>query len=251
MVAVPIFVAGMAAMRRHYLWVASRLRQAQPVAGDRPIAHRVVVLASRSGRHLDQALHFARLLHSTSAGRADIVRRVEAIVLISEVTAPTLRAVQYACSVCPNAAALSMWRSAGAARSGRGRLGAARGRSASRSSGEPLPRPHVHSGGVPGENGPARQAGTLLNVVIPEFVVTSPVGKLLHNQSALWIRAALYAQPRVAVTSVPWVLEDTPADSPAPARAPRRKGRIRNSLPRVRDPPGLPARPGDGPTVRG
>jgi hypothetical protein len=61
------------------------------------------------------------------------------------------------------------------------------------------------------------EAGTLLNVVIPEFVVTSPVGKLLHNQSALWIRAALYAQPRVAVTSVPWVLEDTPADSPAAA----------------------------------
>ena len=43
------------------------------------------------------------------------------------------------------------------------------------------------------------------------------LGKLLHNQSALWIRAALYAHPRVAVTSVPWVLEDTPADGPAAA----------------------------------
>ncbi|MBP1632565.1 MAG: amino acid permease-associated region, partial [Acidobacteria bacterium] len=64
MVAVPLFVAGMAAMRRHYLWVASRLRQLEPVecAGEHP--HRVVVLASRSGRHLERALRFARLLHA-------------------------------------------------------------------------------------------------------------------------------------------------------------------------------------------
>ena len=55
----------------------------------------------------------------------------------------------------------------------------------------------------------ARRAGddTLLNVVIPEFVVTSLVGRLLHSQSALWIRSALYADTRVAVTSIPWVLD--------------------------------------------
>jgi hypothetical protein len=52
-------------------------------------------------------------------------------------------------------------------------------------------------------------------VVIHEFVVTSTVGKLLHNQSALWIRAALYADTRVAVTAVPWVLEEI--DAPAAA----------------------------------
>ena len=63
LVAVPLFVAGMAAIRRHYLWVASRLRQVHPTAVDPSVQHRVVVLASRSGRHLDQALHFARLLH--------------------------------------------------------------------------------------------------------------------------------------------------------------------------------------------
>ena len=68
------------------------------------------------------------------------------------------------------------------------------------------------------EQARARSGGdTLLNVIIPEFVVASLVGKLLHNQSALWIRAALYAHPRVAVTSVPWVLENAPADGPAPA----------------------------------
>ncbi len=57
----------------------------------------------------------------------------------------------------------------------------------------------------------ARRAGpkTMLNVITPEFVVSSTIGKLLHNQSALWIRGALYADTRVAVTSVPWVLGET------------------------------------------
>ncbi len=55
----------------------------------------------------------------------------------------------------------------------------------------------------------------MLNVIIPEFVVTSTVGKLLHNQSALWIRGALYADTRVAVTSVPWVLEEAKAPAGA------------------------------------
>jgi hypothetical protein len=60
-------------------------------------------------------------------------------------------------------------------------------------------------------NGEVRRVpeGTLLNVIIPEFVVTSPIGKLLHNQSALWIRSALYGDPRVAVTSLPWVLGES------------------------------------------
>ena len=39
--------------------------------------------------------------------------------------------------------------------------------------------------------------------------MTPTMGKLLHNQSALWIRGALYADTRVAVTSVPWVLGET------------------------------------------
>ena len=51
-------------MRRHYLWVASRLRQVEPVDCTRPMPHRVVVLASRSGKHLERALRFARLLHA-------------------------------------------------------------------------------------------------------------------------------------------------------------------------------------------
>jgi amino acid transporter len=350
MVAVPLFVAGMAAMRRHYLWVASRLRQAHPVVSDRPIPHRVVVLASRSGRHLDQALHFARLLHPddletwhveepgdlrlvaqwnqrhadtplrffeagpdgvagtlrrqvrrvreaspedlltvvvaeevqarrwrhlisnrngalsilwalrqesgvavtdlnySPAGRGrrregvaspltlvskrlvrmagtaldfgrergGIVRRVEAIVLISEVTAPTLAAVQYACAVWPGAVrALHVEIEP----EQRARVEAAWAQQQVKVPLEVVESPYrdLTTAVVDYLERAARRAGadTLLNVIIPEFVVGSLVGKLLHNQSALWIRAALYAHPRVAVTSVPWVLEDTPASSPA------------------------------------
>jgi amino acid transporter len=352
LVAVPLFVTGMAAIRRHYLWVASRLRQVHSVAFDRPVPHRVVVLASRSGRHLDQALRFARLLHPDhletwhveepgdlrllaqwnqrhadtplrffEAGpdgvaatlrrelrrereanpgtfltvvvaeevrarrwrhliahrngapsilwalrqesglavtdlnfspmgrggyrpgpsspltlvskrlvrmagtsldfgreRAGIVRRVEAIVLISEVTVPTLRAVQYACTVCPGAVrALHVEIEP----EQRARVEAAWAQQQVKVPLEVVESPYrdLTTAVVDYMERAARRAGgdTLLSVVIPEFVVSSLVGKLLHNQSALWIRAALYAHPRVAVTSVPWVLEDTPADSPVAA----------------------------------
>jgi amino acid transporter len=352
LVAVPLFVAGMAAIRRHYLWVASRLRQVHSTAVDPSVQHRVVVLASRSGRHLDQALHFARLLHPDrletwhveepgdlrllaqwnqrhadtplrflEAGpdgvagtlrrqvqrvreadpgcfltlvvaeevrarrwrhliahrngglsilwglrqesgvavtdlnyspvrrggyrpgpaspltlvskrlvrmagtsldfgreRAGIVRRVEAIVLISEVTAPTLRAVQYACAVCPGAVrALHVEIEP----EQRARVEAAWAQHRVEVPLEVVESPYRDLTTVVVEylEQATRRSGsdTLLNVVIPEFVVGSLVGKLLHNQSALWIRAALYARPRVAVTSVPWVLDDSPADIPAPA----------------------------------
>jgi amino acid transporter len=353
LLAVPIFVAGMAAIRRHYLWVASRLRQVGPIDFARVSPHAVVVLASRPGQHLDRALRFARLLHSDrleawhvrapgdrrlrlhwqerhadiplnllepdpdgiaptlrkhvqeirarepgtlltivvaeevgirrwrhalahrggalailwalrqesglavvnlnyhpsrerrprlrpegdslltlvskrlvrmagtsldfGGARARPIRRVEAIVLISEVTTPTLRAVQYACTACP-----------GAVRALHVEI-------------DPEQRERVQAAwaqqgiDVPLEvaESPyrdltatvlhylvreARQAeeGTMLNVIIPEFIVTSPIGRLLHNQSALWIRGALYADTRVAVTSVPWVLEE---EEEAPAAA--------------------------------
>ncbi|MBN2112959.1 MAG: APC family permease [Acidimicrobiia bacterium] len=342
LIAVPVFVLGMAGIRRHYLWIASHLRPPDAANGKEPGRHRVVVLASRSGRHLEQALRFGRLLHPdclqvwhvqepgdarllaqwnqrhpgtpltylrsgrngiaatlrrqirrvrgadpgalvtvvvaeevrtgrwqhllshrngapsilwalrresgiavtdlncapatrhdsrrvgslvTQVGRRlvrmagtsldlrppriGVIHRVEAIVLVSEVTVPTLRAVRYACEACP-----------GAVRALHVEI-------------EPEQRARVEEAwarlevGVPLEviESPYRdltgsvleyleaaergaEMGTLLNVVVPEFVVRSAAGALLHNQSALWIRAALYADTRVAVTSVPWVLED-------------------------------------------
>jgi len=343
MVAVPLFVWGMAAMRRHYLWVASRLRQVEPIECAHPSPHRVVVLASRSGRHLERALRFARLLHAdrletwhvrepgdrrlrvhwqerhadlpltlldpdpagvaatlrrhvrrvreqdpgtlitvvvaeqvdtrrwrhllahrrggalsilwalrqeSGVAVADVhyrpagqhdqprsdslltlvskrllrmagttldfgrglggpIRHVEAIVLISEVTAPTLRALQYACTICPGAVrALHVEIEP----EQRARVEAAWAQQEVK---VPLfvvdsPYRDLTAAVLEYLDQAARRVGreTMLNVIIPEFVVTSTVGKLLHNQSALWIRGALYADTRVAVTSVPWVLEE-------------------------------------------
>ncbi len=346
LVAVPLFVAGMAAMRRHYLWVASRLRRLETVECGSPTPHRVVVLASRSGKHLDRAIRFARLLpsdgvetwhvrqagdrvlrahwqerhadlpltlleagpdgvaatlrrhlrevreadprtlvtvvvaeqvgarrwrhalahrrggalsilwalrqesgvavtdlnyHPTGRRRSDRLhddslltlvskrlvrmagsipdfgggiygplRRIEAIVLVSEVTAPTLRAVQYACTICPGAVrALHVEIEP----EQRARVEAAWARHEVKVPLEVVESPYrdLTRSVLRYLDRAARRAaeGTLMDVVIPEFVVTSPVGKLLHNQSALWIRGALYADTRVAVTSVPWVLEET------------------------------------------
>ncbi|OFW55343.1 MAG: hypothetical protein A2V75_07650 [Actinobacteria bacterium RBG_16_70_17] len=344
LVAVPLFVAGMAAIRRHYLWVASRLRQVEPVEYGRGHPHRVVVLASRSGKHLDRALRFARLLRSdhletwhvqepgdlrllthwrqrhpeiplriletgpdgvaatlrrhvrrvrerdpgtlltivvaeqvgarrwrhalahrdggpsilwalrqesdvavtdlnySPPGRADHrprsdslltlvgkrlvqmagtsldfgrgwagpLRQVEAIVLVSEVTAPTLRAVQYACTICPDTVrALHVEIEP----EQRARVEAAWAQHQVEIPLEVVPSPYRDLTATVLEylDRAARRAGpeTMLNVIIPEFVVSSTMGKLLHNQSALWIRGALYADTRVAVTSVPWVLGET------------------------------------------
>jgi amino acid transporter len=350
MVAVPLFVAGMAAMRRHYLWVASRLRQVQPVDCSRPAPHKVVVLVSRSGKHLERALRFARLLHSDhletwhvrepgdqrlrvhwqerhadipltvlAAGpdgaaatlrdhvrkvkaaepetlltvvvaeevgarrwrhalahrggalgilwalrresgvavvdvhyrpaghpghrpgadgaftlvsrrlvrmagtsldfgrsRAGVLRRVETIVLVSEVTAPTLRAVQYACTISPGAVrALHVEIEP----EQRARVEAAWAQYGVKVPLEVVDSPYrdLTTTVLEHLDRAARRAGdeAMLNVVIPEFVVATTVGRLLHNQSALWIRAALYADTRIAVTSVPWVL--AAADAAAPA----------------------------------
>jgi len=342
LVAVPVFVAGMAAVRRHYIWVASQLRQVRPVDCERPARHRVVVLASRSGRHLDRALRFARLLRSdrvetwhveepddlrllaqwnqhhpdmplnyiesgpdgvaatlrrrlrrlrdgdpealltivvaeqirgrrwrhfllhrdggpsilwalrqeggvavanlndsptaprgslrphadslvTLASRrlarmagtsldlrpswAGPLRQVESIVLVSEVTAPTLQAVRYACAVSPGAVrALHVEIDA----EQRARVEAAWERHQVKLPLEVVESPYRDLTQTVlqylSQEADRAAEGTLLNVIIPEFVVTSPIGRLLHNQSALWIRSALYGDPRMSVTSLPWVL---------------------------------------------
>ncbi|HEX7099088.1 MAG TPA: APC family permease [Acidimicrobiia bacterium] len=49
--------------------------------------------------------------------------------------------------------------------------------------------------------------GTLINAVLPEFIVPGRVTQFLHNQTALAIKGALAAEPSIAVTSVPFHLE--------------------------------------------
>jgi len=48
--------------------------------------------------------------------------------------------------------------------------------------------------------------GTLVNVLLPEFIVPGRFAQLLHNQSGLAIKGAFAAEPDVAVTSVPFHL---------------------------------------------
>ena len=49
--------------------------------------------------------------------------------------------------------------------------------------------------------------GTIVNVVIPEFIVPGRTTQALHNQTGLAVKAVLAPEPGVAVTSVPFHLE--------------------------------------------
>jgi hypothetical protein len=46
----------------------------------------------------------------------------------------------------------------------------------------------------------------VISIVIPEYVVAHWWQHLLHNQTALRLKARLLFEPSVAVTSVPWAL---------------------------------------------
>jgi hypothetical protein len=55
------------------------------------------------------------------------------------------------------------------------------------------------------------RADTVVNVVIPEFVVEKWRHLLLHNQSALFIKRLFLFEERAALTSVPFPLQDPKA----------------------------------------
>jgi amino acid transporter len=52
------------------------------------------------------------------------------------------------------------------------------------------------------------QAGDVISIVIPEYVVEHWWHNLLHNQTALRLKGRLLFEPSVTVTSVPWVLRE-------------------------------------------
>ncbi|MFI1252895.1 APC family permease [Streptomyces netropsis] len=85
----------------------------------------------------------------------------------------------------------------------------------------------------------------VVGVFIPEYVVGHWWEQLLHNQSALWLKSRLLFTPGVMVTSVPWQLASSArADHPA-ARAP---GAARRGEPVPHRPSGPPlAKPKDSP----
>ena len=52
--------------------------------------------------------------------------------------------------------------------------------------------------------------GDVISIIIPEYVVEHWWENLLHNQTALRLKARLLFEPAVTVTSVPWVLGAPP-----------------------------------------
>jgi hypothetical protein len=75
----------------------------------------------------------------------------------------------------------------------------------------------------------------VVTIFIPEYVVGHWWENLLHNQSALRLKGRLLFEPGVMVTSVPWQLASTAAKnldrfdaalSRGPARGPRAAGRL-------------------------
>ncbi|WP_443071507.1 APC family permease [Streptomyces sp. NBC_01465] len=77
----------------------------------------------------------------------------------------------------------------------------------------------------------------VIAVFIPEYVVGHWWENLLHNQSALWLKSRLLFTPGVMVTSVPWQLTSAAhADHPA-ARAPGSVRRGEPSAPKREDAP--------------
>jgi amino acid transporter len=60
--------------------------------------------------------------------------------------------------------------------------------------------------------------GDVISVIVPEYVVEHWWQYLLHNQTALRLKSTLRLEPSIAVTSVPWVLRSQPDPSEAYAQ---------------------------------
>ena len=131
--------------------------------------------------------------------------RVHSVVLVSNLLAPTLRALAFAEATSP--ATLRAVKVA------------------AEEADDPLPR-EWEERGVPVPlvviESPYRETvrpvlryvrqlrrehpGDVISIVIPEYVVAHWWEHLLHNQTALRLKGRLLFEPSVAVTSVPWVL---------------------------------------------
>ena len=158
--------------------------------------------------------HYARVgeqLAPAAAG-VSLPSRVHTVVLVSNLLAPTLRALAFAEAMSP--ATLRAVKVA------------------ADEADDPLPR-EWQERGVPAPlvviESPYRETvrpvlryvrqlrreypGDVISIVIPEYVVAHWWEHLLHNQTALRLKGRLLFEPSVAVTSVPWVLgaqEDEP-----------------------------------------
>jgi amino acid transporter len=157
------------------------------------------------------AKHYARIsdeLQPTASGVA-LPGRIHAVVLVSNLLAPTLRALAFAQATAP--ASLRAVKVS------------------DEDVEDPLPR-EWEERGVPVPlvviESPYRETvrpiqlyigqlrrehpGDVVSVIIPQYVVRHWWQNLLHNQSALRLKARLLFEPSVTVTSVPWVIGTEP-----------------------------------------
>ena len=151
--------------------------------------------------------HYSRMAEQLAPGAAGVSlpERVHTVVLVSNLLAPTLRALAVA-----QATHSATLRAVNVATDG---------------AHDPLPR-EWEQRGVPVPlvviESPYRETvrpvvryvrqlrrenpGDVISIVIPEYVVAHWWENLLHNQTALRLKGRLLFEPSVAVTSVPWAL---------------------------------------------
>ncbi|MFJ4929511.1 APC family permease [Streptomyces sp. NPDC088736] len=156
--------------------------------------------------------------------------RVLAVVLVSTLHKPTLRALAYARALRPDrleALTVSVDRDEAAALRGRWEeYGIEVPLTVIDSPYREVTRPVVEYVRSVRRESPR----DIVAVFVPEYVVGRWWENLLHNQSALWLKNRLLFTPGVMVTSVPWQLTSAAhADRPA-ARAP---GSVRRGEPRT------------------
>jgi hypothetical protein len=166
-----------------------------------PILFATMKAISRHYRHVKDEL-------APSAAGVVAPALIHVVVPVSNLLAPTLRALAFAQAMSP-----ASLRAVNVAVEG---------------AGEPLPG-EWEARGIPVElvvvESPFRETvrplrgyirtlrrdhpGDVIAVVIPEYVVEHWWQHLLHNQTALRLKARLRFEPAVAITSIPWVLGRT------------------------------------------
>ncbi len=171
-IAMPVLFVMMRAIRRHYDRVARELR---PKPGGMVLPSRVhaVVLVSQ--------------LHRPDPARARLREGHQPDTL----TALTVQMGRRTMTRCDAA----------------GRVGRAGDPRSADGVGLPVPGHHRLGAGVHRPPAPCEHPEDLIAVYIPEYVVGHWWETLLHNQSALRLKARLLFQRGVMVTSVPWQLE--------------------------------------------
>ena len=142
---------------------------------------------------------------------------------------PTLRALAYARATRPDTlTALTVSVDDAETRALQRRLGSPRHPGAADHPRLAVPRDHRTGRRLRQATSAATSPRDLVAVFIPEYVVGHWWENLLHNQSALRLKARLLFQPGVMVTSVPWQLESSlgreDGDGTGPAPGALRRG---------------------------